>query len=81
VQSIEDKLLTSLAEKFGGRPQLSDELVLIGVDSVGMAELTIEIEKDYGIRVEDDILNVETVQQLADYIRQRLSPSQRESFE
>ena len=72
MESIEDKLLASLAEKFGGRPELSDSLTLIGVDSVGMAELTVEIEKDFGIRVLDDIVSVDTVQELADYIRDRL---------
>ena len=81
MQSIEEKLLHSLAEKFGGSPQLSDELVLIGVDSVGMAELTVEIEKEYGIRVNDDILGVETVQQLADYVREQISQSSPNSVE
>ena len=72
MESIEDKLLASLAEKFGARPELSDELAFIGVDSVGMAELTVEIEKDFGIRVQDDIVNVDTVQDLANYVRERL---------
>jgi acyl carrier protein len=71
VDSIEERLLTSFAEKFGSRPELSDGLAFIGVDSVGMAELTFEIEEEFGIRVGDDILNTDTVQDLADYIRQR----------
>ncbi len=75
MESIEDKLLSSLADKFGVRPELKDELALIGVDSVGMAELTVEIEKDFGIRVQDDIVNVDTVQDLADYVRERLNTS------
>jgi acyl carrier protein len=75
VESIEDKLLASLTEKFGGTPELSDGLAFIGVDSVGMAELTVEIEKDFGIRVKDDIVGVDTVQELADYIRERLAAS------
>ena len=73
MESIEDKLLASLTEKFGGQPELSDGLAYIGVDSVGMAELTVEIEKDFGIRVSDDIVGVDTVQELADYIRDRLN--------
>lgn len=71
METIESVLLVQLAEKFGGRPQLSDSLILIGVDSVGMAELTFDIEKRFGIRVDDGILDVDTVQDLADYIRQR----------
>lgn len=72
MQSIEDKLLTQLENKFGTRPELADGLAFIGVDSVGMAELTVEIEKDFGIRVGDDIVAVDTVQELADYIRDRV---------
>lgn len=75
MESIEDKLLTSLAAKFGGRPELSDSLGFLGVDSVGMAELTVEIERDFGIPVGDDIVSVDTVQELADYIRERLEPA------
>ena len=73
VDSIEDRLLEELRSKFGGQPELSDSLALVGVDSVGMAELTVEIEKIYGIRVGDDVVEVESVQELADYIRQRQS--------
>ncbi len=69
MESIEQKLLDQLVNKFGGNPQLSDSLVLVGVDSVGMAELTVEIERDFKIAVDDQILNVETVQELADYVR------------
>jgi acyl carrier protein len=71
VPSIEDVLLEKLGEKFGGRPQLNDSLLLLGVDSVGMAELTLEIEKLFDIRVDDTMLDIETVQELADYIRAR----------
>ncbi len=71
MESIEDKLLKTFTEKFGSRPKLSDGLAYIGVDSVGMAELTFDLESQFGIRVEDDIVNSETVQDLADYIRRR----------
>jgi acyl carrier protein len=71
VEQIETVLLQQLGEKFGGQPKLSDSLVLVGVDSVGMAELTFDIEKRFGIRVDDAVLEVDTVQDLADYIRQR----------
>ncbi len=69
MESIEDKLLAQLTKKFGGSPQLSDSLVLVGVDSVGMAELTVEIEREFKVVVDEQILNVETVQELADYVR------------
>ena len=71
MESIEVQLVSQLTEKFGTRPELRDGLAYIGVDSVGMAELTVEIEAIYGIQVADDIFTVETVQELADYIRER----------
>lgn len=71
MDTIESVLLGQLAEKFGGQPQLSDSLILVGVDSVGMAELTFDIEKRFNILVDDGVLDVDTVQDLADYIREK----------
>lgn len=71
MESIEEQLIKNFTDKFGSRPDLSDGLAYIGVDSVGMAELTFEIESQFGIRVDDNIVHTETVQDLADYIRER----------
>ena len=71
MESIEEQLLKNFTEKFGQRPELSDGLAYIGVDSVGMAELTLDLEKQFNIRVDDEIMHAETLQDLADYIRQR----------
>lgn len=75
METIESVLLEQLAEKFGGQPQLGDSLILVGVDSVGMAELTFDIEKRFNIRVDDGVLAVDTVQDLVDYIREKQSAS------
>ena len=71
MESIEEQLQQNFTDKFGCRPELSDGLAYIGVDSIGMAELTIEIESQFAIRVDDNIVHTETVQDLADYIRER----------
>lgn len=71
MESIEEKLIAQLGEKFDCSPELSDGLAYIGVDSVGMAELSVDIERDFGIVVEDDIVSVDTVQELVEYIRER----------
>ena len=73
MESIEEQLLKNFTDKFGSRPKLSDGLAYIGVDSIGMAELTIEIESQFKIRVDDNIVHTETVQDLADYVRERQS--------
>ena len=75
VDPLEQSLLNQLKEKFGGNPQLSDSLMMMGVDSVGMAELTFQIEKDFGIRVDDQILEVDTVEELVAYIRSKQAAS------
>jgi acyl carrier protein len=75
VETIESVLLEKLADKFGGQPKLGDSLLMVGVDSVGMAELTFDIEKAFAIRVDDAVLDVDTVQDLADYIRERQEKS------
>lgn len=71
MESIEERILTMLSEKFQSNPELEDGLAYAGVDSVGMAELTVELESEFGIRVNDDIFQVDTVQELADYVRDR----------
>ncbi len=75
VETIEEKLIVRLREKFGGDPKAADSLALIGVDSIGMAELTLELESEFGIAIDEDVVDVETVKGLADYIRARQTPS------
>ena len=75
MESLEDQLISQLAKKFDTQPKLSDSLAYVGVDSVGMAELTLEIEEAYGIKVAEDIFDVQTVQEMADYIRERQGSS------
>ena len=70
MDALEDSLINYLQTKFGVRPSLDDSLAMLGVDSVSMAELTFDIEKMYGITV-DDMMSVDTVEDLLKYIRQR----------
>lgn len=70
MDAIEDSLINYLQKKFGIRPSLDDSLAMLGVDSVSMAELTFDIEKMYGITV-DEMMSVDTVGDLLEYIRKR----------
>ncbi len=58
---VEQQILEHLKRICGGNPTIQDSLALIGVDSVGMAELTFDIEKQFSIQVDDSVLDVETV--------------------
>ncbi len=71
MEAIQDQVVELIGDVCGKRAKLDDSLALLGIDSVSMAELTIEIEKRFGIRVKDDILDVETLSDLADYIQHR----------
>ena len=73
MNSTEADILQALQRKFGGNPQPTDELTGLGIDSLGMAELSAELEAHFGVRVDEDILNVETVHELADYIQGKLA--------
>lgn len=75
METIEDRLLAILREKFGGAPQLSDSLAFIGVDSLGMAEITVELESEFEIRIGEGIVGIETIQELADFVRQTQAKS------
>jgi acyl carrier protein len=74
MDAVEETIITYLRQTVGGDPRPSDRLSLVGVDSVGMAELTFELEKRFGIRVDDDVLDLETISELATYIRERQHP-------
>ncbi len=69
MEVIQEQVLTLVGDICGKKAKLDDSLALLGIDSVSMAELTIEVEKRFGIRVADDIMDVETLHELADYIR------------
>ena len=72
---VEQEIVDYLRKAVGGNPRASDSLAVIGIDSVGMAELTFELEKRFSIRVDDDVLDLETVADLASYVRQRQKPA------
>jgi acyl carrier protein len=69
VESIEVKLINLLGEKYGTRPTLDDSLALLCLDSVGMAELSFDIEQQFHVKVDHHFQDQETVQDLANYIR------------
>lgn len=71
MDAIEKHILDEVKRISGNIPTLDDSLALIGVDSVGMAELTFELEKRYRIKVDDEVLEVDTVRDLVDYVRIR----------
>lgn len=71
LESVEAKIIEHLRRIVGGSPQSEDSLALIGVDSVAMAELTFDLEKQFGIKTDDEILDVDTIRELTHYVMAR----------
>lgn len=67
-QSVQTQIVEYLRKVCGGSPQGNDSLAMIGIDSVAMAELTFELEKRFAIKIDDDILDVDSVDELVQYV-------------
>jgi acyl carrier protein len=70
-EETQRKVVEYLSKVCAAPPELTDSLAIIGIDSVAMAEMTFEFEKRFGIRIDDEILDVDTVDQLIRYVHER----------
>lgn len=78
--AVEMEIAQALREELGKDVQATDSLGSLGVDSLRMAQLATELEKRFGIRVDEELLDVETVEELTEYVRSRCtSPEHRPS--
>ncbi|MCU0716504.1 MAG: acyl carrier protein [Pirellula sp.] len=68
LEAAESKIIEYLKKIVGGAPKPDDSLAVLGVDSVAMAELTFELEKQFSIQIDDDILDVDTIRELTHYV-------------
>src|SRR5205085_6009133 len=65
-----DQLVIELLQtKFGKRLAREDPLDLLDLDSLSMAEFSVELERAFGVRVDEQILEARTVGELGEYIR------------
>ncbi len=76
MDEVETRLLEAINARLGASPALPDALTSLGVDSVKMADFIITIEEQFDIRVDQDIWDVNTVGELAAYIRTRQLPDE-----
>ena len=68
---IQSQLGDLIQRKTGQRPQANDSFETLQLDSLGMAELTVEIEQAFGIRVSEDVTDVTDMAGLIAYIEAR----------
>ena len=70
-EEAKKQIIAYLKSVCGGSPRGNDSLAMIGIDSVAMAELTFELEKRFSVKIDDDILDIETVDDLVSYVMAR----------
>ena len=70
---VEDYLSQLIFSKTGVRPRLADTLDVMKIDSLAMAELTAEIEKELDIRIDEEVLEVQNFQELVSYVERKSS--------
>lgn len=71
--SVEHTLLDLIQAKTGVRPQRADTFESLPIDSLAMAELTVEIENAFGIRVGEDVMDVTSIAELIAYIERQMA--------
>ncbi len=72
MSQIQDDLFKLIEAKTGVFPQMEDTLDVLKIDSLGMAELTVEIEKVFSIHIDEDVLDVQNVEGLISYIQRKM---------
>ena len=75
MNAIETEIVQALRKELGRDVRMTDSLGSLGLDSLRMAQLATELEKRFGFRVDEELLDVETVEELTEYVRSRSSRS------
>ena len=68
---IEREILEMLQEELGVELQLGDDLTRLGIDSLRMTQLAARLERRFDFRNDQDVFEVETVNDLVQYVRDR----------
>ena len=68
-----DEIVRVLSQELGRDVRATDSLDSLGIDSLRMAQLATELESRFGFRVDEELMDVETVEELADYVQSRSS--------
>ena len=76
MDTVEQQIAQALQDELGRPVTAADSLGRLGIDSLRMAELASGLEHRFGIRVDEELLDVDTVEELADYVRRRMSDAQ-----
>ena len=73
---LEIEIAKALSEELGKDVHGTDSLDSLGIDSLRMVQLATELERRFEFRVDEELLDVETVKELAEYVGSRSARSQ-----
>ena len=73
MKSHQAEILQIIASKTGSHPSLSDRIDQLEIDSLAMAEMIYDLESTFQVRTDDRLLELCTVQDLCDYLEERVS--------
>ena len=71
VDSLQQNIFRAIARRIEVPIRIEDSFALLGLDSVGMAELSFELEREFEVRLDEEIAACQTVGDLVEYVRQR----------
>ena len=71
VDSLQQEVVDMVARRLAGPVAPDDSFALLGIDSVGMAEISFDLERQHEIRIGEDIVCCQTVGDLIEYVRER----------
>ena len=77
VNSAEEEIVQVLSKELGRGVRAADSLDSLGIDSLRMAQLATELESRFDFLADEELLDVESVKELAEYVQSRSSASRR----
>jgi acyl carrier protein len=70
-QELEARLLQLVQRRLGVSAAIDDPLAALGVDSLQLADFVADLEREFRIRADQDIFEVQTLRELARYLHAR----------
>lgn len=70
-RDIEIRLLGAVRDRLGVEARIDDRLSALGVDSLRLADFVSDLERIFHIQADPEIFDVQTLRDLAQYIRER----------
>jgi len=68
IVDTQHRLKALVQKRFGSCPNQDDSFAAIGIDSLSMAEFSLAIEKEFDIRLDEGVLDLDTVTDLVAYV-------------